>query len=453
VFEGVEKAARALEEEVLKGLGDESTLKEQALRKAAKIASRRKSDIASQLAARKKEVDAMQQVLIKAVTDRCDELRATLEAVAAEKAAAIEAQEAGLEKGADALQEARKQAKATLSSLVVEERPLQVVGACLRLKQELAAINQASQAKAPVREANLHTAFGTLDALVGEVGQFGWAGALDVDPTKCSLSQQGHDLFVEPGGRLDILLTTRDKLRQRLIVGGLPVTARVEPRTSVDGQVSVEDMGNGSYVISVQSQQVNPAQAPSLRVEVNGMAIAGSPFALVSFPSSIVTTQEHFVALHGFVPGRRLELCYQASRDGWTAADFHRLCDGKGPTVVVAKEEGKGYIFGGSWGAYNRDVEDQQAFLFSIRNPASVGPIKIPWRTNNLYSAVYHDSDSGPMFGKHGDLTLLVRKRPQFGTSKLGRAYAPLADVPQPLTFLAGARSFRLSELEVFLVK
>jgi hypothetical protein len=216
-------------------------------------------------------------------------------------------------------------------------------------------------------------------------------------------------------------------------------------------------MGNGSYVISVQSQQVNPAQAPSLRVEVNGVAIAGSPFPLVSFPSSIVTTQEHFVALHGFVPGRRLELCYRASRDGWSAAEFHRLCDGKGATLVLAKEEGKGYIFGGcttvSWGAYNRDVEDQQAFLFSIRNPASVGPIKIPWRTNNLYSAVYHDSNSGPMFGKHGDLTLLGRKKPQFGTSKLGRAYAPPEDLPQPPAFLAGAYSFKLSELEVFLVK
>jgi hypothetical protein len=38
-------------------------------------------------------------------------------------------------------------------------------------------------------------------------------------------------------------------------------------------------------------------------------------------------------------------LCYRASRDGWSAQDFHRHCDNKGPTVVLVKAND--CIFGG----------------------------------------------------------------------------------------------------------
>ncbi len=46
------------------------------------------------------------------------------------------------------------------------------------------------------------------------------------------------------------------------------------------------------------------------------------------------------------------KLLYRASRDGWTAANFHSCCDNKGPTVTVVKSGN--YIFGGytdhQWG-------------------------------------------------------------------------------------------------------
>ena len=38
-------------------------------------------------------------------------------------------------------------------------------------------------------------------------------------------------------------------------------------------------------------------------------------------------------------------LCCKASRDGWSAQDFHRHCDNKGPTVVLVKAND--CIFGG----------------------------------------------------------------------------------------------------------
>jgi hypothetical protein len=39
------------------------------------------------------------------------------------------------------------------------------------------------------------------------------------------------------------------------------------------------------------------------------------------------------------------DLCYRASRDGWSAKDFHKHCDNKGPTVILVKAND--YIFGG----------------------------------------------------------------------------------------------------------
>jgi hypothetical protein len=461
VFEGIERAARGLKKEVLKGLCNESTQKEQALREAAKAVAKRSADTKLQLAARKKEVDVAQQVLIKAATKRCDELRATLEAAATEKVAALDKQQEGLEKGAGSLKTAREGAKQTLSSLVVEERPIEVVTACLRLKKELATINQGSQAKAPVREANLHTVFSSMNALVGEVRQFGWSGALDVDVTKCTLSKQGEELLVQPGRSFEITLTTRDKLGQQLTGGGAAVKAAVEPQEGVDGGVAVEDMGDGTYVINFKSKEVQGQPAVeklSLSIDVCGSAIQGSPFPLLSSPSSIVTTQEHMEALHGFVPGWRLELCYRASRDGWTAADFHRLCDNRGPTLVVAKERLNGYIFGGytavAWtSSSERAMDDNQAFIFSISNPSSVPPVKMPYRNagrHSGYHAVYHRLSKGPVFGNGGDLTLLTGNS-QEGNSNLGYSYS--APSGQGQFFLTGLSTFGLAEMEVFLVK
>jgi hypothetical protein len=37
---------------------------------------------------------------------------------------------------------------------------------------------------------------------------------------------------------------------------------------------------------------------------------------------------------------------YRASRDGWKGKDFHRKCDNKGATIVIAKIS-DGYTVGG----------------------------------------------------------------------------------------------------------
>ena len=40
-------------------------------------------------------------------------------------------------------------------------------------------------------------------------------------------------------------------------------------------------------------------------------------------------------------------LRYKGSRDGWKAADFHRLVDGKAPTVSLFKVKENGQCVGG----------------------------------------------------------------------------------------------------------
>ncbi len=51
------------------------------------------------------------------------------------------------------------------------------------------------------------------------------------------------------------------------------------------------------------------------------------------------------------------KLLYRASRDGWTAANFHSCCDNKGPTVTVVKSGN--YIFGG----YTDQSWDSKSYL------------------------------------------------------------------------------------------
>jgi hypothetical protein len=71
------------------------------------------------------------------------------------------------------------------------------------------------------------------------------------------------------------------------------------------------------------------------------------------------------------------KLLYRASRDGWSASDFHRMCDGKGATVTVVKSS-DGYIFGGytnvAWEEKGRYKSSAESFLFSLKDKAGIGP-------------------------------------------------------------------------------
>jgi hypothetical protein len=69
----------------------------------------------------------------------------------------------------------------------------------------------------------------------------------------------------------------------------------------------------------------------------------------------------------------------RASEDGFKARGFHRLCDGKGPTLVVIKSAA--HTFGGfttaSWHSRNQPSAADESFLFSLSCYAGVPPFRM----------------------------------------------------------------------------
>ena len=73
-----------------------------------------------------------------------------------------------------------------------------------------------------------------------------------------------------------------------------------------------------------------------------------------------------------------LVICSSVLRvDGFAPATFHQKCDGKGPTVVIAKSAG-GHIFGGytesAWDSSGGWKNCRDSFLFRLSGPGGVGP-------------------------------------------------------------------------------
>ena len=66
-----------------------------------------------------------------------------------------------------------------------------------------------------------------------------------------------------------------------------------------------------------------------------------------------------------------LELIFRASRDGYSAENFHSKCDDMGPSLTIVQSE-YGYRFGGyskiSWISHSKVfcIADSDAFIFSL---------------------------------------------------------------------------------------
>ncbi len=146
------------------------------------------------------------------------------------------------------------------------------------------------------------------------------------------------------------------------------------------------------------------------------------------------------------------QLLYRASRDGWDASNFHSKCDNKGATITILKTT-QGYVFGGyadqPWNSHNSYVSSYEAFLFSLKCHASSVPTKMKLRSGQNSHAMYCHSSYGPLFGSGHDLQVNGGQYSmKNGSSSLGNTY----ELPSASnnTFLAGNRSFQITEVEVF---
>ena len=97
-------------------------------------------------------------------------------------------------------------------------------------------------------------------------------------------------------------------------------------------------------------------------------------------------------------------IIFTASINGDSASNFHKYCDGKGPTVTLVKGK-NGYIFGGyvtvPFSSDHKPHYDDKAFLFSLTNMKKF-PIKIKEK------AVCHYNNRGPYFGYQGKCDLAI---------------------------------------------
>ena len=103
----------------------------------------------------------------------------------------------------------------------------------------------------------------------------------------------------------------------------------------------------------------------------------------------------------------KFKLIFSATINGDEASDFHKFCDGKGPTVTIVKGEND-HIFGGyvtaPFSSDRKSHYDDKAFLFSLTNKKKF-PIKIKEK------AVYHQKYWGPYIGyvEHCDLAISTK--------------------------------------------
>jgi len=148
-------------------------------------------------------------------------------------------------------------------------------------------------------------------------------------------------------------------------------------------------------------------------------------------------------------------LLYRASRDGWDASDFHRMCDGKGATVTVVKSS-DGYIFGGYTDVAWRQGEEYESsavsFLFSLKDHAGVGPVKMSIKSDKTASAILQGSNYGPTFGNDCDLYVASNANTKSSSyCNVDCTYQRPSNIDDPY-FLTGAYNFTASDYEVFLV-
>ncbi|EFC39455.1 predicted protein [Naegleria gruberi] len=161
--------------------------------------------------------------------------------------------------------------------------------------------------------------------------------------------------------------------------------------------------------------------------------------------------------------GKIWTLAFKATKDGFDSNVFHKMCDQKGPSILVCRTT-EGYIFGGynsvEWNSSNQWLKANDTFLFSLINPYNDGPRKL--KVKNTQRAVYCHASSGPSFGGGTNLVfdpydLYLDSTLKRGHTNVGGAYSTFrggfrSDEAQKS--LAGSlNAWILNEVEVYLLQ
>jgi uncharacterized coiled-coil protein SlyX len=152
---------------------------------------------------------------------------------------------------------------------------------------------------------------------------------------------------------------------------------------------------------------------------------------------------------------KRFKLLWRGSRDGFTAGEFHRRCDGRANTLTLIADT-DGNVFGDftpvEWqnsSSYKGDGS-LRSFLFTLRNPHGVPPRKFALRAERKQYAIRCDSECGPVFG--GNCIAVAdncNANTLSYTGCFGHTYDSVSGKIEK-EFFTGAVYFTVEEIEVF---
>eukprot|EP00826_Nyctotherus_ovalis_P037065 TRINITY_DN3354_c0_g3_i4.p1 TRINITY_DN3354_c0_g3~~TRINITY_DN3354_c0_g3_i4.p1 ORF type:complete len:445 (+),score=43.29 TRINITY_DN3354_c0_g3_i4:100-1434(+) len=144
------------------------------------------------------------------------------------------------------------------------------------------------------------------------------------------------------------------------------------------------------------------------------------------------------------------KLLWRGSVDGFEASTFHAKCDGKAPTLTVIQSK-LDLVFGGytakSWNATNNGYAyDPEAFIFSLTYKTKHNKQK-----STSYS-IYCNPGSGPKFGGGHDISICDNSNTSNGSCSNGNHTYELPPDIDAKTYFAGARKFKVKDIEVYSV-
>jgi hypothetical protein len=155
-------------------------------------------------------------------------------------------------------------------------------------------------------------------------------------------------------------------------------------------------------------------------------------------------------------------LLWRASRNGFTAKEFHRRCDGRANTLTLISDT-DGNVFGGftpvEWesGLACKGDDSLRSFLFTLRNPHGVPPRKFALRAERKHNAISLYFGYCAAFGDTvlAECDIAVSNNcnanrdsyTHFGTRWFERVYANNSTFQDLFT---GGEHFRVKEIEVF---
>jgi hypothetical protein len=219
-------------------------------------------------------------------------------------------------------------------------------------------------------------------------------------------------------------------------------------------------------VAAAVSPSVAVAGAPSVAAAVPPIASAKSPPpAVSSVPAqtgrldSLIVSE--YPPLFEEFRMKRWTVLWRGSRDGFTAEEFHRRCDGHANTLTLILDT-NGNVFGGftpvEWDSSGKWKGDDslRSFLFTLRSPHGVPPRKFALKKDKKEKAIWCYSRCCAAFG---DDDIGVCDNCNTNSDRytaIGTRYGSDTTYENDTQFekcFSGAEEFTVNETEVFKIK